>query len=140
MEIIETLKMKYDQIGHYMYPEDSWEFESIVECADDIYSIMVDIYRHNARQCNDYPINGYLRTEFISFYVEKSIKVAGETYVNAETIECDKPKYYNEAYNRYNEFVIRVKTTLPNLRKINKVKDREKIEKLELNRLKNKYE
>jgi len=53
-----------------------------------------------------------------------------------EIIECDKPKYYNEAYNRYNEFVIRVKTTLPNLRKINKVKDREKIEKLELNRLK----
>jgi len=139
MEIKEKLIVKYEKLGHYMYPEDTWESERVICNVNDLFQFMKDLQRRDAKSYNNYPLNGGCYIPCFSFSIEKSVEINGEIYVNHKRENVGKPEYFDGAYKMYEVFHDRVRTTLPNLREARDKKSKELKERAKLVELQNKY-
>jgi hypothetical protein len=137
----ETIKLfaNYSQTGHQQYPEDTWDLEREISSVNDLFQFMKDIHRLDARHFNNYPLNGGCSKNGFSFFTIKSILVDGEEF-NGNRVIVETPTYFDDAYKMYNAFYLRMKSTLPKLRKAYELKAKKYSEIQQLNYLKSKYE
>ncbi len=139
MEVKLTTIAIYSAVGHRDYPEDTWEEECSIANEDELYQFMVDIHKRDARNFNDYPLNGGCSKNGFVFQIEKSILFEGETYYNNNRETVDKPMYFDATYSRYDKLFKRMQATLPNLRKAQAKRQKEAEERKLYEKLKSKF-
>lgn len=128
----------YEQKGHPNYPEDTWNNESTVNNANDVFEFMKDCYIIDARNRNDYPVVSCW-DEWVKFY-EQEYEVCnlGHKHYGKKT-EINAPEYYKTAQELYNAWKSRIQSLVPTLRKAHKIKLEELNERIILADLQAKY-
>ena len=130
----------YENRGHYMYPEDTWTKTRVINNEDELYDFMVEIHKADARTRNNFPFCGLCDVSNFTFFLERYVEIDGEMFLSKKTENTDIPDYFEKAFDRYHELIVRAKKTLPKLREANKKREQEEKDIKYYLSLKEKYE
>jgi hypothetical protein len=95
----------YSQVGHYMYPEDTWSESCEIDSEKLLLNWMKDLHKTSARNFNDYPFGGLFYPSMISFESQEYfIDDNGQVY-NGATTDTIKPDYFDKVALEYKEWI-----------------------------------
>lgn len=137
-QIKTKLVVVYSQVGHYMYNEDTWEEEAVIETENDLYEFMVQCLKHDAHNHNNYPLNGHLLGSF-EFYEEQYIKYDGKLFTSPDRKEVQTPDMFDSAKARINLLKTRAGRTLPKMRELKRERENHQKEYIRYKELQKKY-
>ena len=133
---MKEIVVEYSQQDHY----GSWDMQSIVSNADELFQFMRECHLRDARNRSEYPLASYWIPESIQFYrSEFEVCNLGHKHYSEES-PIIPPDFYEDGLNLYLEWKDRIERTIPHLRKVYKQRKIEEKEKQEYERLKEKYE
>ena len=89
-----------------------------------LYVFLVDLYRNEAHQHNNFPLNGMIFPLKVEFSLKKYVIVGNTRFYADGRIDVDPPQYFNTAVKHFETLLSRMKSTLPVIRKLREKKEK----------------
>lgn len=146
LEVKVRYVLTYINKGHQMYPEDNWTSKRIVSNEHEVYEFFKDVYRRDAHNHNDYPMNGDFFVSQLKVHKESFIEMDGQQYINNRQFELSSDEknmvdeWVKNANHKLSNLITRMRYSLPKIRAFQEVKKQKVRDLVDYNFLKTKFE
>lgn len=139
MERKTRIIVNYSQKGHYMYNEDTWDDSCTIETENGLLSACKSWHKQSSSSFNDYPFGGLFSFNNLTFQKQNIIVDDNGEVFYGKKQDCDKPEYFENVKDSFNEWLQSIKVRLPKLREARDKRLKEQSERRKFEELSTKY-